>query len=140
MTKLGVRGFDVFRVRFIQLLAAALVLLFFVPTLVEFYTDWLWFAELGYQHVFVRILAARSWIIAGTFFIVLGFLLANLLVAFRSLTRRELVVVTRQGPRVVVVDPQRLQLLVRLAAAGGALAIALYAGSQWDTWLLYWNA
>jgi uncharacterized membrane protein (UPF0182 family) len=128
------------RIRFLPLLVGTLVLFLALPSLVDFYTDWLWFGELGYQHVFLRILGARSWIVCGVFVIVLGFLLANLLVAFRSLTRRELVVVTAQGPRVVVIDPQRLRTLVHALSAVGALIIGLYAGSHWDTWLLYWNA
>jgi uncharacterized membrane protein (UPF0182 family) len=128
------------RLRALPLLVAALVLFLALPSLVEFYTDWLWFGELGYQHVFLRVLTARSWLVCGAFIVVLGFVLTNLLVAFRSLTRRELVVVTAQGPRVVVLDPQRLRSLVYALAAVGALVLGLYAGSQWDTWLLYWNA
>src|SRR5262249_43929450 len=50
------------RVRALPLLVAALVLLLALPSLVDFYTDWLWFAELGYQHVFLRVLSTRSWI------------------------------------------------------------------------------
>jgi uncharacterized protein len=128
------------RARALPLFVAALVLLFALPSLVDFYTDWLWFAELGYQHVFLRVLSARSWIVCGVFLVVLGFLLLNLLVAFRALTRRELVVVTAHGPRVVVLDPQRLRSLVVALAALGALFLGLYAGSHWDTWLFYWSA
>jgi uncharacterized membrane protein (UPF0182 family) len=127
-----------FRLRGLPLLIAALVFFFALPSLVEFYTDWLWFGELGYQHVFLRVLSTRSWIVCGMFAIVLGFILANLLLAFRSVTRRELVVVTAQGPRVVVIDPQHLRSLVHALAAVGALVLGLYAGSQWDTWLFYW--
>ncbi len=48
--------------------------------------------------------------------------------------------VTQQGPRVVVLDPHRLRSVVHGLAALGALILSLYAGSQWDTWLFYWNA
>src|SRR5262249_51646891 len=90
--------------------------------------------------VFLRILTVRSWIVVGVFIITSAFLLANLLLAFRALTRRELVVVTTQGPRVVELDPQRLRSLVVALGVIGALVLSLYAGSHWDTWLLYWNS
>jgi uncharacterized membrane protein (UPF0182 family) len=54
------------RARLLPLLITALVLFLALPSLVEFYTDWLWFGELGYQHVFLRILTARSWIVCGS--------------------------------------------------------------------------
>jgi uncharacterized membrane protein (UPF0182 family) len=129
-----------FRSRALAFLAAALVVLLALPSAVEFYTDWLWFAELGYPHVFTRILAVKSWIFVGVFALALAFLLANLLFAFRALTRRELVVVTAQGPRVVVIDPQRLRSLFHALATLGALLLSFFAASHWDTWLLYWNA
>jgi uncharacterized membrane protein (UPF0182 family) len=75
--------------RLLQLLATAFILFLILPSAVDFYTDWLWFGELGYQHVFLRVLSARSWIVCGVFFVVLGFLLANLRVALRTLTRRD---------------------------------------------------
>jgi uncharacterized membrane protein (UPF0182 family) len=128
------------RARLLPLLITALVVFLALPSLVEFYTDWLWFGELGYQHVFLRVLSARSWIILAVFVVVVGFFLVNLVVAFRSLRRREFVVVTAHGPRVVVVDPQRLRTLATALTALGALIIGFYAGSQWDIWLFYWNA
>src|SRR5215469_8948406 len=126
--------------RLLQLLATLFILFLLLPSFVEFYTDWLWFGELGYQHVFVRILSARSWIVLGVFLIALAFVLANLRVALRSLTRREMVIVTAQGPRVVVIDPARLRTIAYALAGIGSLVIALIAGSDWDTWLFYWNA
>ena len=31
-----------------------------IPAIAEFYTDWLWFQEVGYEQVFLRSLTARS--------------------------------------------------------------------------------
>ena len=42
------------------LLLVAALLLFIVPTAVGFYTDWLWFRELGYEGVFLRSLNAQA--------------------------------------------------------------------------------
>ena len=41
------------------LVAAAVLLLLIVPTVVEFYTDWLWFLEVGHEQVFLRTLNSR---------------------------------------------------------------------------------
>ena len=76
----------------------ALFLLLFVPALgsalVEFYTDWLWFREVGFEPVFVRTLGAR--LVTGTvaFLVALGFLAANLHFALRTLRRRQFSIVT----------------------------------------------
>ncbi len=44
-----------------------------LPSLVEFYTDWLWFGELGYQHVFTRALSTKTGIAAVVFVLASGF-------------------------------------------------------------------
>ena len=36
------------------------ILLFVVPSAATFYTDWLWFVELGYEGVFLRTLNAQA--------------------------------------------------------------------------------
>jgi uncharacterized membrane protein (UPF0182 family) len=128
------------RVRALPLVVTAVVLFFMLPSLIEFYTEWLWFGELGFQHVILRVWTTRSWLVLAAFIVIYAFLLANLVVAFRALTRRELVVVTQQGPRVVVLDPQRLRPVAQGVVALGALLLALYVGSQWDTWLFYWHS
>jgi uncharacterized protein len=108
-----------------------------LPSLVEFYTDWLWFGELGYQHVFARALSTKTGLAAVVFVLTAGVLLASLLIAFRSMTRREIVMATPEGPRVLVVEPGQLRSLVFVAATFGGLALSAYAGSHWEEWLLY---
>jgi uncharacterized membrane protein (UPF0182 family) len=112
---------------------------FLVPSSVDFYTDWLWFGEVGYQHVFLRGLTIKSTLGAVVFGAAFAFLFINLRLAFRTLTRRELVIVTPDGPRVIVVDPTRLRPMVAVAAGVGALVLSLYAGSHWEDWMRFWN-
>ena len=66
------------------LLAAALVLLV-LPTVVDFYTDWLWFGETGYRQVFVTTLATRLGFGFTVFAAVFAALFVNLRIALRLL-------------------------------------------------------
>lgn len=122
------------------LLLALLVLVMGVPSLVSFYTDWLWFEEVGYAHVFLRLISVKSTVWCALFAAAFACIYLNLLYAFRVQTRREIVMVTPEGPRVVVLDPQRLRPLVIAGALGGALMIAAFGASHWEEWLLFWNA
>jgi uncharacterized protein len=41
---------------------------------------------------------------------------------------------------VVVIDPRLLRTVAYAVTAIGSLLVALIAGSDWSTWLFYWNA
>ena len=67
------------------LLFAVLALVFFAgPALVGFYTDWLWFGEVGYQQVFLTILGAQVTLFAIAFVIGVAWLAANLRIALAT--------------------------------------------------------
>ena len=121
-------------------LLALLALLFLVPSFVQFYTDWLWFGEVGYQSVYARRLTTQSTLWVFVFAAGFALLLVNIRLAFRVLTRREVIVVTPEGPRAIVVDPARLRPLVSVACAGGAVLLASLAATQWEAWLAFWSA
>jgi uncharacterized membrane protein (UPF0182 family) len=127
------------RLRF-PLLIGLFILVMGVPSIVEFYTDWLWFEELGYAHVFLRLISVKSTVWCAVFGVAFAFLYGNLLFAFRVQTRREIVMVTTEGPRAVVVDPQRLRPIVIAASLIGALILAAIGASDWNQWLQFWNA
>ena len=124
------------RRRLVVILLAALVLLG-LPAFAEFYTEWLWFREVGHEQVFVRSLTARSLITAIVTFVAFGWLAGNLVLALRALRPWHFTVVTHEGPRPVTMDPTRFRPLVMGAAAVLALFLGIYAGSHWDTWLAY---
>ncbi len=119
----------------------ALFLLLFVPALssalVEFYTDWLWFREVGFEPVFLRTLGAEIGAGAVAFLLALGFLSANLHIALRTLRRRQFSIMTDAGPTVIDVDPGRMKPLFYAAAGLVSLFVAFYAASRWETCLLY---
>ena len=115
----------------------ALLVVLGLPAVAEFYTDWLWFQEVGYEQVFIRSLTARSIITLVVGLVAFAFLAGNLAVAFRSLRPWQFTVVTPEGPRPLTMDPTRFRPLVMLAAGVLGLLIGVYAGSGWDTWLSY---
>ena len=124
------------RRRLALIVLAGLVLLG-LPAFSEFYTDWLWFREVGYEQVFIRSLTARSLITAIVTFLAFAWLGGNLALALRALRPWHFTVVTHEGPRPVTMDPTRFRPLVMSGAALLALFLGIYAGSHWDTWLAF---
>ena len=108
-----------------------------IPAIAEFYTDWLWFQEVGYEQVFLRSLTARSIVTVAAALAAFALLAANVVVAMRSLRPRPFLIATAQGPQTITIDPATVRPLVLLAAAGLSLMIGLFAGGRWDTWLYH---
>src|SRR5258706_3935886 len=71
------------RPRAVLLLVLALFVLGLVGQLVPLYTDWLWFQEVGYAPLFLKILSLRGSLFTAVFLGVLLFLYANLTLAAR---------------------------------------------------------
>ena len=122
------------------LILALVLLLFAVPTTAEFYTDWLWFKEVGYEQVFLRSLTAQSLVTTGVGLVAFLLLAGNLILAMKALRPRPFMIATPQGPQTITIDPANLRPLALLAAAALALFIGLFAGGQWETWLYYLHA
>ena len=114
-----------------------LLLMTALPATAVFYTDWLWFQEVGYEQVFLRSLAARSVVTSVTAIFVFALLAGNLLLALRVLRPRQFVIATAVGPQTVTVDPANVKPLAIMAVALIALLAGLYGGSQWDKWLYF---
>ena len=129
-----------FRLSGVPLLLLLLLLGTAVPALVEFYTDWLWYREVGYEQVFLRALTARTITGFATGVIVLGVLWGNLRLALRTLRNREFTISTAEGPRVVSVDTRRIRSMVFAGALIVSVFVGLYSASHWDTWLYFLNA
>ena len=126
--------------RRIPILLALVFLATSIPATAEFYTDWLWYQEVGYQQVFVRTLSARGTIGLVTGGIVLLFLWLNLRLALRSLRRREFTISTPDGPRVISVDSGRIRSVMFAGALIASVLMGLFSASNWETWLYYLHA
>ena len=100
----------------LALFFAALLLFTGVPSFAEFYTDWLWYQELGYEQVFLKSLSAQAttgMLVGGVVFVILWL---NLRVSLRQLRRREFAIATPDGPRIITVDTGRMRSVIYLAA------------------------
>lgn len=122
------------------LILIAAVLLLAVPSTAAFYTDWLWFQELGYQGVFLRTLNAKFLLFAGTFAVAFVFLFVNLRLARRALTRPQFILGTTEDGRPIVVESKSLASLLLPVAIVVSFLLAISAANHWLEWLSAFNA
>jgi uncharacterized membrane protein (UPF0182 family) len=108
---------------------------------VPFYTDWLWFEEVGYVSVFLRIAATRGALLIGVGLLTFLFLALNLRTAVGA--RPPDVFWELEEPlglpSRVVLEPL-LQRLLTPVTAVLALLIGFSASGEWQTILLYRHA
>jgi uncharacterized membrane protein (UPF0182 family) len=121
-------------------LVVALLIFFVAPSLIRFYTDWLWFGEVGYQQIFSTMFRAQGTAFTIAFAVTAGWLALNLNIALGAVGDSRPVFTTREGVEVVL--PGRRQL--RTLALGLALVVAVFMGvfvsSRWLTWLSWRHA
>jgi uncharacterized membrane protein (UPF0182 family) len=125
--------------RFVGLIVIALVVLT-APQLVRFYTDWLWFGELGFRQVFTTILRTQSLLFVSGFVLSLVWCALNVKVAVATMGDRRPTFVTREGIEVQMPGRDQIQRLALSALTVVAGLIGLYAANQWNVWLAYLNA
>jgi uncharacterized membrane protein (UPF0182 family) len=123
---------------FVPLLAAFVLLA--LPAIVELYADWLWFGETGYRGLFVRSLTIKAGVGLAAGISAFAFLAANLSLALRGLRIRTFTIPTELGPRVVHADASNVKRLATLGAAAMGVLIAVYAGANWQRFVLFWFA
>ena len=126
------------RARLLSVLVIAAVATIFIvlPLFARLYTDWLWFAEVQLQPVFLRTFSAIGALGATAFVAALVVLLPNLRLAQGTLKARAFTVVGAQGPHTISLDLRRMRPLFDLGAVGASVLIALYASGKWDLWLM----
>ncbi len=122
------------------LLLAIVLLTTGVPALAELYTDWLWFAHVGYGQVFVKSLGARALLTVVSGVVVFALLGGNLWLALRVLRPRAFMLTTPQGPQALTIDARSIRRIGMGAAAVISLLVAFIAGAEWQTWLYFLNA
>jgi uncharacterized membrane protein (UPF0182 family) len=123
------------------LVVALLVLLFAALEAVPFYTDWLWFDEVGYTDVFLRVVTLRGALFLLVGLASFGFLWANLRSA--AATRPPDVFWELEEPlglpSRVILEPLLQRALIPLTIAV-ALMFGLTASTEWQTLLGYQHA
>ena len=124
----------------VWVLVAAALLLVLVPSAAGFYTDWLWFRELGYEGVFLKTLNAQAALFAATFVVVFFFLSVNFRIARRSIARPQLVLGRGADGRPVVIEGRSLAKLAMPVSLFVALGMALSGAGDWLNWLSFFHA
>ncbi len=108
---------------------------------VPFYTDWLWFEEVGYAAVFLRVATLRGVLLLAAGLATFGFLGLNLRAAVRA--RPPDVFWELEEPlglpSRVVLEPV-LQRLVVPVTGVVSLLIGVSASGEWQMWLRYRHA
>ena len=123
------------------LLVISALVLFVVPTIVGFYTDWLWFRELGYDGVFLRTLNAQGLVFLITFALVFLFLYSNLRLARRPTSeRRRVVLGTDADGREIAIEGPSIANLALPVSLLVAFVSGIAGASSWLTWLSFFNA
>src|SRR5687768_6027282 len=123
--------------RSIRVIVIALfALIFFAgPSLVRFYTDWLWFGEVGYQFVFATMLRSQGTLFTIAFGVTVVWLVLNLRTAIASIGDLRPVFTTREGIQVALPSRHQLRTLTSAAAALVAIPVGLYAAGRWNLWM-----
>ena len=122
------------------LITLAVLAFFGGPSLVTFYSDWLWFGELGHQPVFTTILQAQSALFIATFAVALIWLTVNLRTALAGLGHVRPVFMTREGLELTLPGQQQLRTLALAVAAVVSVFVSLFAANQWELWLAWRHA
>ena len=128
------------KLRRLPIFLAIIALTTGVPALAELYTDWLWFAHVGYAQVFLKSLGARATLTALSAVVIFALLGGNLWLAMRVLRPRAFMVSTPQGPQALTIDARSIRKLAVAAVAVVSLLGAFLAGAEWETWLYFLNA
>src|ERR1017187_2863616 len=122
------------------LLVLGAVLFLGLPSTAVFYTDWLWFKEVGFESVFLRTINAQLAVFGIAFVISFLFLFFNWRLARRALTLPEVVFGGGPNGRPVVVQTRTVSRLTLPIALIFALVIGYVASSDWLTWMTYFKA
>jgi uncharacterized membrane protein (UPF0182 family) len=101
------------------LIVLAVILLFAIPSFSIYYTDWLWFQELGYPDVFMKSLNTQGVVFIATFLIAYAFIYGNALIAGFGASEKR---------------------LARGAALILSVMLAVSSASNWMMWISFFKA
>lgn len=109
------------------------------PQVIGFYTDWLWFSEVGYQSVFTTIWRVQSVLFVAAFAVAVAWLGVNVRLALSSLGERRPTFVTREGLAVPFPEPEQIWRVLMAVATVLSIVFGVAAAGQWQTWVT-WRA
>jgi uncharacterized membrane protein (UPF0182 family) len=124
----------------VLIVTVALFLFFAGPSLVSFYTDWLWFSELGYRQVYTTTVTAEGVLFTIVFAVTAIWLTVNLRTALASVGDVRPTLMTRDGVELPLPGRKQLQTIASGASVLVALVVGLVGAAQWETWLSWRHA
>ncbi|HEX4913572.1 MAG TPA: UPF0182 family protein [Vicinamibacterales bacterium] len=124
--------------RAIVLVLAALAF-FVLPAAIDFLADWLWFGEVGYQHVYSTEITTRAVAGAAAFAIAIAWLSLNVRHAIAALSPAPISFTTREGFTVALPTRDQVRPLVMILAAVVSLLVGSFVSAQWMTILSWWH-
>jgi uncharacterized membrane protein (UPF0182 family) len=121
------------------LLLLGFVLLLVVPSAVTFYTDWLWFDQLGYGSLFLRKINTQAIVFGAAFAVSFVFLFMNLRQARGALNRPRIVLGMGADGQPITVEGTQIAGLALPVAVVVALFTAATSAGLWLEWLSFLN-
>jgi uncharacterized protein len=119
------------------IILVGLSVVFLLPSAAAFYTDWLWFKEVGFEAIFARRLRT-SFLTGGVVFAVaFAGLWTNALVALSVLTQPYVVIASTAQGQPILFNRAQVRRAATIIATVAALAMALPASSRWLDLLEY---
>lgn len=125
------------RRRWLRLFIGVLVLLQILVISARFYTDWLWFAELGYTTLFARIWSTRLALFVVFSLLFFALLYLNLWLARRFSIGMDEEWEERLRIRLGLAVPTTSQAVVFWTTLVLALLVGSQSASHWEQWLLF---
>ncbi len=125
----------------LSIVLGVLVIALAGPSVADYYTDWLWFGETGYQQVFLTSLVTRVELGAGTAAFAFLLLFVNLRLALRQFAEPYLVLgVSPADGHPLVLQRRGVSLLIGGASAFISVLAGVFASSQWLSLLQFRHA
>lgn len=117
-----------------------LIALYALNWALGFYTDWLWFRQLGYDAVLVKIIASQFWLFAAGLILFLAIAGGNIYLFFR-MTREMRVLPSSQFPQEWYATARRTLRWISLAVVlVFGIFLAERVAGEWEKILLFLNA
>lgn len=118
----------------------AVILLFAIPSISIYYTDWLWFQELGYAQIFLKSLNAQAAVFGSVFAVAFSFLYGNLRLAQIALTAPRLIFGQTVDGRPVSIERGGVARLALLSATVLSAMLAISSAADWMKWASFFRA
>jgi hypothetical protein len=108
-----------------------IALFFLLPSAAAFYTDWLWFTEVGYEAIFARRLRTSVLTGAAVFAVSFAALWANAVIALSVLTQPYVVIASSAQGQPIMFNRMQVRRAATAIATLAALVMALPASGRW---------